>query len=149
MDTENKSEESSATTSIHEKTEEVKYNGQGDLSVLVPSQSSGEDTSSRGHQRTTSYIEFNDGKVCWYYPIFPEVHNNARESSRINSEEEYYYEEGDFHYAAYSGGDGWEEYAVEEEAEAYSENEPDDPYSVQGPSETVFVDQNSTMMYKY
>lgn len=149
MDTENKSEESSASTSNPERSEEVKYNGQGDLSVLVPSQGSGEDTSSRGHQRTTSYIEFNDGKVCWYYPIFPEVYNNARESSRINSEEEYYYEEGDIHYAANSGGDGWEEYAVEEETDLYQENELEDPFSIQGPSGTVYGDQNSTMMYKY
>lgn len=40
----------------------------GNLSV-IPTTATDENN---GNRRTTSYIEYNDGKVCWYYPIFPE-----------------------------------------------------------------------------
>lgn len=99
---------------------------QGDLN-LIPSLAPGGDSTS-GIQRTISYIEFNDGKVCWYYPIFPEVANNhsaavSRENQPFQDEEdvedvEYYYDESvPISNAAHGYGDypwGLEEYYLED-----------------------------------
>lgn len=55
-----------------------------------------------GNTRTASYIEYNDGKVCWYYPIFPELYNTRAapggppERFRyMDGYEDYYCQDGD------------------------------------------------------
>lgn len=83
----------------------------GNLNV-IPSQPSGGE-SAGNHQGITSYIEYNDGKVCWYYPIFPDPSTTSAISGESFSfrgtedNEEYFYEEEDLldHYVA--GDSSW------------------------------------------
>lgn len=141
MDTDKKTLELPATTETTSKSEAPGklYQGQGDLSVVVPT---------GGHQQTTttSYIEFNDGKVCWYYPRFPEVsraYSTSDRDSPRHSEVDYYYEEEDG-MSISNAANGYGDYPWAENYGNDGRVNPDG--SVPG---EVVADRNSTMYYKY
>lgn len=67
---------------------------QGDLNLIH-----GPTTTPGGENNPTTHriIEFNDGKVCWYYPVFPEVVStnvaSARERQWMEEYEDFSYDE--------------------------------------------------------
>lgn len=72
------------------------YNG--NLNVIPPP--TGPDNA---NTRISSYIEYNDGKVCWYYPIFPELFSTAvapdgspeERFRNLDGYEDFYYHDGE------------------------------------------------------
>lgn len=90
--------------------DDVKPRVIGNLSVIPTNSGGTASDESNGNRRTTSYIEYNDGKVCWYYPIFPEFYgangggnysceggatSNASLLRFSNDHEEYFYDDAD------------------------------------------------------
>lgn len=72
---------------------------------LIPGMTPGGDSTS---QRTISYLEFNDGRVCWYYPVFPEVsgtHSQANPQYQEDTENYFYDDSTPISNAAHGYGD--------------------------------------------
>lgn len=130
--------------------------GHGDLSFNRRQDSSTEEIP------TASYIEFNDGSVCWYYPIFPPVapgpgNSQAAVATREDNEDlstignEYSYNGPD----NADGDNAWEydEYFVEDEEwyrrSLQGEEEPEmdqNPGNVEG---SLMEESNLNLYYKY
>lgn len=105
--------------------------GEGGLN-LIPSLAPGGD-STTGPQRILSYIEFNDGRVCWYYPIFPNVYLVADRGYPEGEEQQEVFQEYLFDeipaasYSANGSGDypkPWEQVEEDETGYYFYEEQP-------------------------
>lgn len=86
--------------------EGANYNHEGgNLNLIIPGRSAAPE-----HPRN-SYLEYNDGKVCWYYPIFPEASTSETSSHNLlrysNEYEDYFYDDVDLPAPAPAGDSWW------------------------------------------